>query len=391
MDNSKGSLQVVYYLCLFYLGNLLTSLFLRNVVGELVSFVGVLVIVIAMFKLSRIRGYGLKGGCVCFSIAFILGALKIPENLALYLMAERLGEGYISKVSAFVVMMKEYQVVEQIIIGGCLALKLAGWILWMRSKMFVEVKKMFYFFFADLLFAIIMLGVWNLNLNPDFMVYIASLNAIGFIAHALALMALGVIIYQLRKNRTGMREKRRNDAFILCLLTGSCYLPFLFVGYVSYQIFLLVGCVFLCYGIRIWSSETKRSSVFYWWLCVGGLVIGMTGFRIYCAFAAVFPQFFYCVFVILGMVAIGYGMMGIGNNENKQLLRGLGALSVLLIPLTLLYSRGIAFEVVTVVWGWIWLPLWVLCLVLFVKKYFQLAEWKNNRLSGDFQVTDIVR
>lgn len=44
MSGSKNSLQVLYYLCLFLLGNVLTSLFLRNFVGELVSMFGVLIV-----------------------------------------------------------------------------------------------------------------------------------------------------------------------------------------------------------------------------------------------------------------------------------------------------------------------------------------------------------
>ena len=71
MDESKKSLQLIYNLCLFYLGNLLTSLFLRNIVGELVFIVGVVIVTVTLYRLSRIQGYGLKGGClfddcVCF-------------------------------------------------------------------------------------------------------------------------------------------------------------------------------------------------------------------------------------------------------------------------------------------------------------------------------------
>ena len=375
MDESKKSLQLIYNLCLFYLGNLLTSLFLRNIVGELVFIVGVVIVTVALYRLSRIQGYGLKGGCVCLTIAFVLSLLKVPENMALYLMVERPAEEYIHGVSEFVIKMEKWQGVEQIIVGSSLVLKLIGWILWMHNTMFARVKKMFYFLFADLLIGMLVLGIRSVEEGFNYTIYLSFAN---YIAHALALMALGIIVYRVGGNVVVLQKKRKYYAFILCFLTVSCYLPFLFVGYMSYQIFLLVGCIVFLYGIKIWSLENRQLNVFCWWLCVIGVIVGIVGYRVYCVFTVTPLRVFYWVFVIWGMVAVGYGMMMTGDVRNKQIFGGLSILSVLLIPLTLLYSRGITFFMVAVVWAWIWMPLWILCMCLLVKKYIQSLVKKNN-------------
>lgn len=377
MAKSRRSLQVVYYLCLFYLGNLITSLFLRNFTGEMIFVAGITVIMVALFQLSRIQGYDLKGGCICFIIAFALNLLKVPENMALYLMMGHPDEEYVDRASAFVMEMRKWQIWIQVIAGISFILKLAGWILWMHSHVFVGVKKMFYFFFADLLIGMVVLGVKNIDYGSDTVVYLFSINAISYIIHILALIALGITVYRLRRNII-ILQKSRNYAFVLCFLTGSCYLPFLFVGYMSYQIFLLIACIFLLYGIKSRGLERKCLNVFYWWLCTGVLIVGMIGYRMYCSFTAVVPQLFYAVFVIWGMVAAGYGIMEKNFGKNKRVYRGLCVLSVLLIPLTLFYLQGTAFFIVAVLWAWIWLPLWVWCLDVFIREYFQSIEKENN-------------
>lgn len=72
MTESKKPLQVIYNLCLFYWGNLLTSLFLRNFIGELAFIVGVVIIMVALFRLSRIQGYGLVGGSILFGYCIFI-------------------------------------------------------------------------------------------------------------------------------------------------------------------------------------------------------------------------------------------------------------------------------------------------------------------------------
>ena len=382
MTGSDKSLQVIYHLCLFYIGNLLTSLFLRNFVGELAFIVGIAIILVTLYRLSRIEGYGLKGGCICFAIAFVLNLIKIPENMALYLMMERSSEAYVHDVSEFIIGLRKWQVAERIIIGSSLVLKLAGWILWMRKQVFREVKKMFYFFFADIFSGMIVLAVWSVEHDVRFMIYLSLINVISFIVHAMALIVLGVFVYRLGKNTAVLQKSRKCYASILCFVTGSCYLPFLFVGYVTYQLFLFIGCVLLLYGIKIWGVKNRCLNVYYGWLCVGGLVMGITGYRIYCTFALISPSFFYWVFVIWGMITAGYGLMSKGNGGNKRVFAGLGILSLVLIPLTLLYSRGIAFFTVAVVWAWIWLPLWILCLDALLKNYFQTVKLENSGFAG---------
>lgn len=140
------------------------------------------------------------------------------------------------------------------------------------------------------------------------------------------------------------------------------------------------------YGIKNWGMERKRLNVYYWWLCTGGLIVGMIGYRMYCTFTAVAPLFFYWVFVIWGMITAGYGLMTKGSGGNRRIYGRLCLLSVLLIPLTLLYSWGIAFFIITVIWVRVWLPLWVWCLNVFIREYFQAVEKESaaclERLGG---------
>lgn len=368
--------QVIYNLCLFLLGNLLTSLFLRNFVGELVYMFGVVIVLTALFRLSQIQGYGLKGGCICFFIVYTLSLLKIPGNMLMYLSIERPSEEYIRNIFTYAAELKKWQDVEQIIVGISLVLKITGWLLWMRSKVFAGVKKLFYFLVADPVIGLILLGIRSFGNNFNFNLYI-----IDFIAHGLAIMVLGWVVYQLGKNITVLQDKRKYFAFTLCFLSGNCYLPFLFVGFAPFQIYFLIGGIFLIYSIKIWSMENRRSGVFYWWLCTGGVALGIVGYRLYCAFAAISPQFFYWV-VVWGMIAIGFGMMAV-ENRYKRLFWRLCGLSILLIPLTLLYSMGIAFFTMAFVWAWIWLPLWILCLERLIKEYFLYMEQDDNELTGN--------
>lgn len=379
MFESKKSLQVIYHLCLFYLGNLLTSLFLRNFIGELAFIVGVVIIIVALFRLSRIRGYGLTGGSICLAIAFLLSLWNVPENMALYSMMECSDKEYVRWASEFLIGMQKWQMAEQIIVGSSLVLKLTGCILWMRNKVFAEVKKMFYFLFADLLIGMLVLSLRNFECGSNSIIYLSFLY---YIAHALAMMALGIMVYRLGKGVGVLWKDRKYYAFVLCFSTGCCYLPFLFIGYMSYQIFLLVVCIVFLYGIKIWSSINKQRNVFYWWLCVGGLMVGIIGFRIYGAFVAASSPFFYCVFVMCGMLAAGYGMMARGET-NRRVFWGLGALSVLLIPLTFFYSRQMTFFTIAWIWAWVWLPLWMWCLNAWVKEYFRFVEEKSGEAAGN--------
>lgn len=376
MSGSKNSLRVVYYLCLFLLGNVLTSLFLRDFVGELVSVFGVLIVLISLFRLSHL-GYGLKGGCICFFIVYTLSLLKIPGDMLMYLTIERPSEEYIRNLFAYAVELKKWQGVEHIIVGVGFVLKITGWLLWMRSKVFVGVKKLFYFLIADPAIGLIFLCLSSFANDFNFNLYF-----INYIAHILAVAALGIMVYRLRREITVLRETRKNYAFALCFLIGHCYLPFLFVGYATFQVYFWIACVFLLYGIRFWSTENGRMNVFYGWLCAGGLALGISGYRLYGTFVAVSPQFFYLVFLVWGMLAACFGLLA-GEGENKRLFWGLCGLSVLLIPLTLLYSRGIAFFAVAFVWAWVWLPLWVLCLVKLVKHYFQFSDRRGHEFVGN--------
>ncbi len=379
MTESKKPLQVIYNLCLFYWGNLLTSLFLRNFIGELAFIVGVVIIMVALFRLSRIQGYGLVGGSICLAIAFLLSLWKVPENMALYSMMECSDKEYVRRASEFLIRMQKWQMAEQIIVASSLVLKLTGCILWMRNKVFAEVKKMFYFLFADLLIGILALSIRSFECGSNAVIYLSFLY---YIAHALAMMALGVMVYRLGKGVGVLWKDRKYYAFVFCFSIGCCYLPFLFVGYMTYQIFLLAVCIVFLYGIKIWSSINKQRNVFYWWLCVGGLMVGIIGFPIYGAFVAAPPQFFYCVFVICGMLAAGYGMMARGERD-RRVFWGLGALSVLLIPLTFFYSGQMTFFTIAWIWAWVWLPLWMWCLNVWVKKYFHFVEEKSEEVAGN--------
>lgn len=82
------------------------------------------------------------------------------------------------------------------------------------------------------------------------------------------------------------------------------------------------------------------------------------------------------------MLAAGYGMMARGERD-RRVFWGLGALSVLLIPLTFFYSGQMTFFTIAWIWAWGWLPLWMWCLNVWVKKYFHFVEEKSEEVAGN--------
>lgn len=373
MQTSKDLSRIVYNLFFFYIGTLLSSLFIRNFVGELVSVVGLVMVMIATIRISRIPDSGLKGGSICFFLASVFSLFFVPEQLIIYGLFDPAFSGNNDYFQGLIGDLPKFQDVGRgigILIGG---LKFTGWLLWMRSEIFSGMRKMFYFLFANVFVNLIL--VFYLILGGSIKFGRASMTSFSFVSYvlcALGIVALGIIVYRLAKRLFLQEGDRKYVAFLLYFLTGACFLPFLFVGFVTFLPLALVGYILLLRGIYIRSSMINRFRVFYWWLLLGGLVLGVIIYKAY-YYSAPFSPVLLCISIgTYLVVSAGYVLLGVNEAMgDRRMFYGLGILSVLLIPLTCLYYAGIFPVGIAICWAWIWLPLYLICLLRLCRNYFQ--------------------
>lgn len=372
MQTPKDLSRIVYNLFPFYIGTLLSSLFIRNFVGELVPVVGLIMVMIAAIRISRIPDSGLKGGSVCFFLASVFSLFFVPENLIIYGLFDPAFSGNNDYFQGLIHDLPKFQDVDRgisILIGG---LKFTGWLLWMRSEIFSGMRKIFYFLFANvfanliLVFYLILGGSIKFGRTP-----MTSFSAVSYVFCVLGIVALGIIVYRLAKRLFLRESDRKYVAFLLCFLTGACFLPFLFVGFVTFLPLALVGYVLLLRGIYIWCSVINRFRVFYWWLLLGGLVLGTIVYKA-CYYSTLFSPVLLCMSIgTYLVVAAGFVLLGVNETGDRRMFYRLGILSVLLIPLTCLYYAGIFPVGIAICWAWIWLPLYLICLLRLCGNYFQ--------------------
>lgn len=234
-------------------------------------------------------------------------------------------------------------------------------------------RKMFYFLFANVFVNLIL--VFYLILGGSIKFGRASMTSFSFVSYvlcALGIVALGIIVYRLAKRLFLQEGDRKYVAFLLYFLTGACFLPFLFVGFVTFLPLAFVGYILLLRGIYIRSSMINRFRVFYWWLLLGGLVLGVIIYKAY-YYSAPFSLVLLCISIgTYLVVSAGYVLLGVNEAMgDRRMFYGLGILSVLLIPLTCLYYAGIFPVGIAICWAWIWLPLYLICLLRLCRNHFQ--------------------
>lgn len=373
MQTSKDLSRIVYNLFFFYIGTLLSFLFIRNFVGELVSVVGLVVVMIAAIRISRISDSELKGGSICFFLASVFSLFFVPKDLIINGLFDPAFSGNNDYFQGLTGDLPKFQDVGRgigILIGG---LKFTGWLLWMRSEIFSGMRKMFYFLFANVFANLV--WVFYLILGGSIKFGRASMISFSFVSYvfcALGIVALGIIVYRLAKRLFLRESDRKYVAFLLCFLTGACFLPFLFVGFVTFLPLAFVGYILLLRGIYIRSSMINRFRVFYWWLLLGGLVLGAIVFKA-CYYSTPFsPGFLYMSIGTFLVASAGYVLLGVNEARgDRRMFYNFGILYVLLIPLTCLYYAGIFPVGIAICWAWIWLPLYLACLLRLCRNCFQ--------------------